>query len=233
MNRLIDAGDARWHNVACGITADHRNIPLMQPFHAGGVEACRVARDVPRSLRCTTCPAARANENDVTAFDVHAAPLLPGIEIFRINGSAGLEIRDAPQYGNVHQYTPRENSALEVGNIKLTGARVRDRALRKAVIQVAVVKHVAERVHVRCAVAVIGNRIGIEIELAGDRVLSRGSHHVAPGRRIIDLFFRVRVALERNCEAVPHERKGGLAFRGCDQVDGADLIVLAPPAPVR
>ncbi len=66
-----------------------------------------------------------------------------------IDGLSSLEKSDAEQPGHVHQYATCKNSLFDIPHRKFRSSALADFFVRVAVVQLALVGHVAQAVHVR------------------------------------------------------------------------------------
>ena len=93
-----------------------------------------------------------------------------------------------------------------------------------AVIEDAVEVNVRERIEMRVRDAVRDD---------ADAVGAYGDHAVLERIGVVDRFLHVGVARERDGEPFPYESSSLPPLRGRDQVERAQLVVLAPAPPVR
>ena len=195
------------------------------------MQASRLLRNVPWSFRVALCPAARPNEHDVAATRLESGLLFPGVQIGGVDRSSRLEPVHPLQARHVHQDSSREDALLERRDRELGRARLDHLGLGEAVVHLAVVRHVAQRVHVGVGVAVIADLIIVRDELTGI-VESDVQHLVQERARVVDGGGLLHVARHRDRHALLHElRRRHAGFRG-DQVHSSELVVRSPAAPV-
>ena len=196
------------------------------------MQASRLLGNVPRPFSVAFRPASRPNQHDIAASRLESGLLLPCVEIGRIDRSPRLEPVHPLQARNVHQDASREDALLERCDRELGRSRLDYLSLGKAVVHLAVVCHMAQRVHVGMRVAVIADLVIVGDELAGV-VQPDVQHLVAKGTRIVDGGVLLHVARHRDRNALFHElRRCHPGFRR-DQIHSSELVVRAPAAPVR
>ena len=164
MNRLLHALHLRWPRVGRRITSQHRNVALLQPANTSGVQAGAFGHR-PRSLFYAARPPAGADEHHVALLHAHAALLLPGIQILGINYVGWFEVWLALQLRNVDQHATREDAGARRFNRQLGGALAGYFLRRKAVVEFAVIREVAQCIHVRVDDSVVRHleRIGEDL----------------------------------------------------------------------
>src|SRR6476620_2211485 len=117
MHRLAYALHLRRHHVAGAITRKDRDVALLQPRHHGNMQPRKDLPRVPRPLGGTASPAAGAYEYSIAASDLHAGFLLPRLDVFDIDPSPRLHIRNPLETRNVDQDAARDNAVLISGDV--------------------------------------------------------------------------------------------------------------------
>jgi hypothetical protein len=187
---------------------------------------------------------ARAQQHDVAPPDRHSLTLRCRIEVVRKNGVAGHEVVDAAQRRNIEQHAASDD-AIAQGRHRVMGRTVDrgDEARRLAVVHHAIEEHVRQRVDVRhvdavttdadvlaCGRNAVGFAVAVRMEMWIVQPLARLDHEALLLARGI---LRLDHERARNRQAFSHELGCCDLVGGFDVVESAELIVIAPAAPVR
>src|SRR5436190_223230 len=119
MYRLADTLHLRRHHVAGAITRKDRDVALLQPGHHGNMQPRESLPGIPRSLGGAASPASSAHEYRIAASDFHTGLLLPRLDVFDIDRSARLHIRNPLEPRNVDQNASRDDAVLISGDVVL------------------------------------------------------------------------------------------------------------------
>src|SRR5712691_1534272 len=177
-----------------------------------------------------------AEDEDVALAEPDSLCLLDRLKFRAVHGLARLQPPDAAEPRRVQQHAPADQP-LAVGRHVERGGALGGHDLlgRPAVVDAALVGDVAERVHVRMAVAVEGEAD----EVRGEGHRARADVDVValddvPDDRAGVVRARGRVHRDRHRRAAagPHQRGGGPHRVRGDVVERPELVVGAPAAPV-
>ena len=167
-----------------------------------------------------------ADHYDIAGLDLHAGARCGSVELARRDRVADRDVALLPPRGHVEEDAAR-GDAVEERIDRAPGGAGRAQALheRPPIVELAVERHVAERVDVGDGEAVVD-----KIEAVEDHV---GALAVARERGVVhERGLGPDVARQRHGAAGTNERlRGGAPGRG-DQVHGAALVVAAPAPPV-
>ena len=195
----------------------------------------------PASIGAHLADLAGPHQHDVARPDRHLAHCRGPVQVFGINSLARFEPLLALVARDVEQHAARDNLVLGVLHAVLLGAGAVDVVGFVAVVHLAPVQDVGERVPLRGALQRHGHRI-VGVLDVGQVVLGADTHVAAVLQHEVD---RVEAPERPGLRPVVVERNGkrkDLALfdeagrihdllRG-DVVERPELIVVAPPAPV-
>src|SRR5262252_2148518 len=85
------------------IADEESRIALAEPHDGRRVQPCRCTADVPWPLCIPKSPTSGANQNCIASMDVNAALCFPRVEVGPCNDGIRVEIRQAPQPGDINQ----------------------------------------------------------------------------------------------------------------------------------
>ena len=170
-------------------------------------------------------PAARTKEERVAGRDFDSGDLFPRLDVLRINRCTRFRIRHAFETGKIDEDASREDPVLKIDD-RIPGVAVLHHAGSVGLVPVvedAAVMDVRQRIEVGVGDAVWDDAIrSVPISIMrcrmdrGCRWLSRCPHPVRVRRRFL-----------------LDESNGLPPFNQRNQIQRADLIVLAPASPVR
>ena len=161
-----------------------------------------------------------------------------------VDALAGVEPGTVQGGGDIEEDAAGDDAVLEGGDGVMRGAEAGgDQLGGLAVVHLPVPEEVAEAVDVGDGVAVEDE--ADELEGAGVAGARRahavlvvealaGGEHVALGRSegMVGLGAGLDLPGAGDADALPHEGGGGAALLGGDQVEGPELVVVAPATPV-
>src|SRR5215467_5794983 len=232
VNWMGDTGNPRREHIAGHITSQQRYIALLQPPRARRMESGGVLRNIPGAQRRAPRPSPSADKHRVARRQLQPGLLLPRFEVFGIYRRPRLKIRHSFQRGHIHQDSAGEDPLFQRGDRELPRASLSHLLLRVAVVHLALPEHMAECVEMRVLIAVERYLEVVDAEWNGT-VVDAGQHHrMLVWIGVVFSLLRVCVTSERNRETVPDQRRRLFTFRGGDQVDRPELVVLAPSSPV-
>ncbi len=167
-----------------------------------------------------------AHDHYVARLDLDSRPRGDRIELLRCDRLADGDVALLAAGGDVEEHAAGRQ-AVKVSVDRAPGRPGRGQAVLEssAVVELAVPRHVAQRVDVRDREAVIHEVEPIEHHVGA--LAARRERHVVHDRRL-----GPDVSRERDRPAGSHQRRGLRALRGGDQIRGAALVVVAPAAPV-
>ena len=113
---------------------------------------------------------------------------------------------------------------------ELLRARGFDRRTREAIVHLALMENMTQRIHMRMGKTVIPDRI----DILGKDVAVVIMHQEAVLKRklIIGAGLFRQVKGQRNRDTLGHQRSGLTPFLGGNQIERAELIVLSPASPI-
>ena len=178
---------------------------------------------LPRAQRRAPRPLARAQEHGVARQHLDTGLLLPRLDVREGDRGPRLEPREALETGHVDQHAARNEPILPDVDAELVApVVVLDLFPRISVVRLALVEEMAQGIDM----AVKGPAVhGLPDELVAVVELLEGGMDVGVGR----LY---QLMLQRHRPAGLDERRRLLALLGRDEVDGAELVVRPPAAPV-
>src|SRR3984893_16249129 len=130
----------------------------------------------PRALLSAARPATSTDEDHVSTRDLDTRLILPRVKVFWRNGSPRFEIGNALQTRDIHQDPASDDAVFEGCDIELGRARVCDYVWWKTVVQLMIVKTMAERIHVGIGNAVIRHRVCIDRKSQTCRIAGSRRH---------------------------------------------------------
>ena len=154
------------------------------------------------------------------------------LQLPTVDGSVHGHVGTVPVPGHVQQHSPGDQALLPVMHRTPLGPVHGDFLIGVAPVPHAVlVPHVAQGVQVGCRRAVIGNAVVVSGEPGCGAAVDL--FHVVDGRgRVVGRRNRGELAAERHRAPRPDQASGFDAFLRGDHVDRADLVFVAPAAPV-
>src|SRR6266540_1379629 len=246
---LVDAGLGLVgpHLAAPGVACEGRKLGALDPFQRLEGEPRRVPSRI-------AVPAARfqlrfhlpgAHDDEIAALHLHVLRFGRAVEVGAGDGVAVLEDLPAERARHVEKHAAADHPVLGLLDAALLGAVGGDFAAIVSVPHGVFVEHVAEPVPLRAALErhdhhVVGRADAAVIEHARIRVGARAQHRVhgvdAPHRRVFALCALrpgvVEVERERDHLALLHQPRRGDDVLGLRVVEGPDLVLGAPLAPV-
>ncbi len=221
--------DTRGQDVRNAVATQRRDSARVQPWQTRRVETREHETRIPRTPRLAQRPPTRAHEQDVAGFDAKAGVLLGALEIVGKDRLAILQERNAARARHVEQNTARDDTVAKLVNAEFERPVRRHVLDRVAVVQLALVEDVAERVDVRG-----GESVGRDREVVAAPSFRRGPGHVVSDRvRILEARLRRQCPRRRHDTTAAHQPRRRRAFLGRDQIQGAELIPFPEAPPVR
>src|SRR5262245_6020040 len=220
------------------VPSEHAHVVVAQERQAGYVEPGtlllrRIERTTVRALRILRLPRLPSGVDADGVARLELDPPLGEdvVELPAVHGCVVRHARRAAMARDIEHDGAGHDALGPVLDRPEPGALERDLLLRIAPVpHRVVVPGVAERVDV-------GRRDAVVV----DAVVVRGEAALAPRMRAHEMVSRQRVVgagifrkrpAQRDATPGAHELGCRRALRRCDEVDGAELIVLAPAAPV-
>ena len=154
-----------------------------------------------------------------------AGQSLRGLEVVRCHDLVRLEPWHSPSRGDVEEHPAGEDPGPHrvdaVGREPSVGD---DLVLTPTVVAHAVEEYVPNRIQMR------SRTVDLEMDTIMHRVRELSlSVHDMPGRTRIELpLHGIDITSERDANTLDHQSGGSAALIRCDQVQGAQLIVLSP-----
>ncbi len=237
-------GFVRPHLDAPGIGADGGELLVLAPIavlelDAGGVAAGITA---PLLLGLAALHLAGAHEDEIAASDRHVLVLGAFVELVVGNALAVLHPFHAAEARDVEQHAAPDHLVLGILDAEHGKPARVDQLGVVTVIGLVLVEHVAERVPMGGALhaqhqRVVGVTDLVPVLLAGNRIGAGRQHLVDRIEAAAEQAVLRAFAVERNAErehlaGADQARRLDDVLRG-DVVERADLVVLAPAAPVR
>ena len=183
----------REHVTRC-VATENGDVSFSQPLDAARMESGGAFFfHIPGADLGPAQPAARSDQHDIAAADLKARPLLPCLEIFRVDRCARFEVLQLPQPGNVHENATSEDAVFQVANAELGGAGARDGLSREAVEDFSVVEDVTQSVDVGVCIAVVGDAVVVSAPLARG-FCSRQQHLVPEGTAVVGGLLSLGIA---------------------------------------
>ena len=193
------------------------------------------------ALRETSSVEPRAHEKDVTRFDADPLRPLRGLEVFGHHPLPRLEPLHAAGARDVQEHTAAHHAVVQHLDGVDGGALARgDQVARPAVVELAVPEVVRGRVDVRDVVPVedhadeLGGAATLEDPLVGVVIaaltgVDHEAHRLHGG---VGGQLGAPGAGAGHAHAIRDEPRSRRALLRGDQVEGAELVILAPAAPV-
>src|SRR5262252_3971251 len=236
-------GLVRPHLDAPGIRADGGDLFVLAPIAILELDAGRVAAGVPAPfLLCEAAlHLAGANEDEVAAADLDLLLLGALVELVVGNGFTVLEPVDAAETRDVEQHAAPHHLVLGMLDAQHVQPFGVDELGVIAVVGLVLVEDVPERIPVSCPLhaqiqRVVGVADLVPVLPAGDGV-GAGRQHLmdrieAPSEQAGLRAVAVERDAERKHSAGADQTRGLEDILGRDVVERADVVVLAPAAPI-
>src|SRR5262245_18583183 len=236
-------GFVRPHLDAPGVGADRGNLLVLAPVAVLELDAGGVATGIaaPLLLLEAALHLAGADDDEVATADLDLLLLRAGVELVVGNAFAVLEPVDAAEAGDVEQHAAPYHLVLGMLDAQHAQSLGVDELGVVAVIGLVLIEDMPERVPVGGALhteieRIVGVADLVPVLPTGDGVGAGGEHLVDRIEAAAEQTGLRAVAVERDAECehlASADQAGGLDdVLGAHVVERADLVVLAPAAPV-